>query len=220
MKIKSYKFDDIKSNVEKGIIESYISKFDFKDSDGDIIIKGAFKKTIQENIKRIKFLWQHERKEPIGRPLELKEDNEGVFTVSKVSRTDKGEKALILARDGVLNEFSVGFKAIQEAFSTQMKANVIKEVKLWEYSIVTWGANELAQLTDMKDMFKHYEYSKGNVLDILAEQIFEKLKALKGDFEPSKDTHNITYSKSLQNKEQDDEILSQLLTEIKKMKKE
>lgn len=49
-----YKIEDV--DTKQGIVKIAVSAFDNKDSDGDIIIKGAWKKTISENLKRIKHL--------------------------------------------------------------------------------------------------------------------------------------------------------------------
>ena len=59
------------------IVTGYFSSFGFKDSDGDIIIPGAFKKTIKERgpsgSNRIFHLWQHRTDMVLGKPRVLKE---------------------------------------------------------------------------------------------------------------------------------------------------
>ena len=47
---------DEKNNIVKG----YGSYFDNKDSDQDIIRRGAYQKTIQENGNRVKYLYQQD----------------------------------------------------------------------------------------------------------------------------------------------------------------
>ena len=42
-----------------GIVKGYGSYFGNKDSDNDVIMKGAYKKTIAENGSRVKYLYQH-----------------------------------------------------------------------------------------------------------------------------------------------------------------
>lgn len=185
---KAIKIADIKANIDKGIIEGYASHFGNKDSHGDIIQKGAFAKTINENSSRVKVLWQHDMREPIGKPLSMVEDEKGLFTTSKISETEIGKKALILARDGVLNEMSIGFNVIKEEYDKSKNVNIIKEVKLWEYSLVTFASNPMAMVTDIKHLINDYQYSKGNVLDIIAEKLYEQIKALANNDEPSKDT--------------------------------
>ena len=60
---------------KNGIVKGYGSYFDNKDSDQDIIRKGAYQKTIQENGSRVKYLYQHDMMQPIGKMDELYEDD-------------------------------------------------------------------------------------------------------------------------------------------------
>ena len=66
-------FKDI--DEAKGLVSGYLSVFDNVDSDGDVIVKGAFKKTLTENRQRIAYLWQHQINNPIGKFMELNEDS-------------------------------------------------------------------------------------------------------------------------------------------------
>jgi len=179
---------EIKADEQENIISGYAAHFNNKDSYSDIIVQGAFKKTLNENKKRIKVLWQHDMREPIGRPEEIYEDEKGLFTVSKISQTEVGKKAMILARDGVLNEMSIGYYPIVEEMDRANNINYIKEIKLLEYSLVTLASNPLAQLTDVKHLLGDYEYSKGNIMDIVALELLKSIKALCGVNEPTKVT--------------------------------
>lgn len=206
MKFKDIRVSDIKADLKENVISGYASHFNNKDSHGDIITCGAFKKTIGENKNRIKVLWQHNMNEPIGKPSEIYEDEKGLFTVSKISETDTGKKALILARDGVLNEMSIGFYPIQEKWDDSKKANMITEIKLLEYSLVTLASNPLAQLTDVKHLLGEYQYSNGNVMDVVAMELLKSIKALVGKNEPSMNTHEVKESHEIE----------QIMNEIKK----
>jgi len=190
LKIKSIRVTDIKADIEKNVISGYASHFDNKDSHGDVITKGAFKKTINENMNRIKVLWQHNMYEPIGKPMDMYEDTKGLFTVSKISQTDIGKKAMILAKDGVINEMSIGYYPIKEKYSEEDQVNYLKEVKLLEYSLVTLASNEMANITDVKNLMQEYSYSKGNLMDIFLETLIEKVKALTIENEPTGVTHD------------------------------
>lgn len=140
-------------DVEKGIVTLYASAFDNVDSDGDVIYKGAWTKSIQErgpkSLKpRIKHLWMHDMMNPIGIPMSMEEDSFGLKVQSKVSDVRNGDY-LKLYRDGVITEHSVGFEVIK----TGESRNDITEAKLWEYSSVTWGANENTPVVGMKAAF-------------------------------------------------------------------
>lgn len=140
-------------DVEKGIVTLYASAFGNVDSDGDVIQKGAWTKSIQErgpqsSKPRIKHLWMHDMMNPIGIPMSMEEDGFGLIVQSKVSDVRNGDY-LKLYRDGVITEHSVGFEVIK----TGESRNDITEAKLWEYSSVTWGANENTPVVGMKAQF-------------------------------------------------------------------
>ena len=142
----------------KGIVTLYASAFGNVDSDGDIIEKGAFSKTIQERgpqspRPRIKHLFQHDRYNPIGTPLTMVQDENGLLIDSKVSDIRDGDY-IKLYRDGVITEHSIGFEIIKSDLSENKEYQLIKEVKLWEYSSVTWGANENTPVVGMKSEMK------------------------------------------------------------------
>ena len=142
---------------KKGIVTGYFSKFDTKDSDGDVIRKGAFTKSIQENgpeslRPRIKHVLNHDLTHPIGLIQVLKEDDFGLYYESKVGTHFNGEDFIKMVESGLVTEHSIGFKTIKEMFNKSDDFNEITEVKLWEGSSLTaWGANELTPLTGMKN---------------------------------------------------------------------
>ena len=207
---------EIKSLDEKNIVSGYGSIFGNIDSHKDIVQKGAFTKTISERKEKIKFLWQHEKKEPIGRMVEMYEDEKGLFFQAKVSETDVGKKALILMKDKVIDELSIGYNVVKESYDEKQRVNLLKEVKLFEISAVTFASNSLANVTDVKDMehlINEYSYTKGNILDIIVDKIFNKLKALQDGVEPTQVTHEV--EKSLQDKE-----IQLIMEQIKKAKGE
>ena len=146
LRFKGNYFDDM--DDEKGIIKGYASMFNNKDSDGDIITKGAYTKTLQENSERIAFLYQHNMNQPIGKPMSMKEDEKGLFIEAKISDSSLGKDVKTMVSEGILKEFSVGFIPIKE--DLQKDVNYIKEIELFEFSLVTLAANPLAKVTEYK----------------------------------------------------------------------
>jgi phage head maturation protease len=57
----------VDADEKKGIVKGYASYFNNKDSDSDIIRPGAYAKTIKENGHRVKYLYQHNMAQPLGR---------------------------------------------------------------------------------------------------------------------------------------------------------
>lgn len=137
----------------KGIVSFYFSAFGNKDSDGDIMEKGAFKKSFKENLSRIKHFKNHDPHSAVGRIIELGEDEKGAFAISQMSKSTLGKDTLIEYQEGMITEHSHGFQTIREGFSKEKDANIISEVKLWEVSSLTaWGANSNTPTTGIKNV--------------------------------------------------------------------
>jgi len=147
---KSIKAEIKDVDKSKGIVTGYFSVFGNVDSDGDMIMKGSFDRTIKNNGQRIKHLWQHDVRYPLSKPSTLKEDSYGLYFESTISKTSYGKDVLQLYADGVVDEHSIGFRTVQQQAKSDY--NEITEIKLWEGSTVTFGANEMAKYTGMKGM--------------------------------------------------------------------
>lgn len=140
----------------KGIVTGYFSAFNNIDSDGDVIVSGAYKKSIAENgpmgRNRIMHLLQHNPLMPLAKPIELMEDAKGLRFTSKITETSYGKDVIKLYSEGVFNEHSVGFEIIKA--DNKAGYREIKEIKLWEGSTVTWGANPNTPIESMKSWDK------------------------------------------------------------------
>jgi uncharacterized protein len=183
MEIKNTRFE-LKASGDN-YFEGYASVFGNIDSHDDIIETGSFKKTIKENKNRIKVLWQHNMMEPIGLPEVMEEDSQGLYVKAKISQTDTGKKALILIKDGVINEMSIGFDIIKKDYSkiNNKDVRVIKEVRLWEFSPVTFASNSMAKIVKFNKMLENV----GNDRELIQDAI-EKLQELLAEIEPKKFT--------------------------------
>lgn len=155
--IYNYKNLDLQiKDVDKksGIVTGYFSAFDIVDSDGDIIRKGAFTKTINEMFPkgRIKHLMNHDPSKPLGKLLELKEDNYGLYYESKVGTHALGQDFIKMVESDLIKEHSIGFNDLTPESKRRGDGyNNITEVKLFEGSSLTaWGANEFTPLLGMK----------------------------------------------------------------------
>lgn len=147
-KTLSFKADEF--DEEEGIFSGYAAVFGNVDSGGDVIEPGAFTKTIAEGWERVKILALHnDGWLPIGRPLELREDSNGLFIKAKISDTSMGRDIKVLLKDGVLNELSIGYDPVVFDYD-ETGIRHLREVKLWETSLVTWAMNPQAVVTDYK----------------------------------------------------------------------
>jgi HK97 family phage prohead protease len=132
-------------------IKVYLSAFGNIDAHSDVIVNGAFTKTIKERFARIKFLWQHDTWAPIGKWEELTEDAFGLAGVATLSNATKGQDAFEYYKEGIITEHSIGFDTIKSADGMQdgREVRFLNEIKLWEGSAVTWGANEKTPVIEM-----------------------------------------------------------------------
>jgi len=150
-RFKSLPFEVKAVDSKDRTLEGYAAAFLNVDSWGDRLMPGCFAKTIQENAGRIKVCRQHDSWDVIGKPIELREDEIGLFTRSHISKTQSGDEVLELAKDGVLTEMSIGYRLIPDKFAENDWGGYdIYELKLMEYSPVTWAANPLARITGVK----------------------------------------------------------------------
>jgi HK97 family phage prohead protease len=149
-------------DVKKGIVTGYFSSFDNMDSDGDVIRKGAFTKTINENFQRVRHLLDHDATKSVGKILSLKEDNKGLYYESKAGRHTLGRDFLLMVEDGLISEHSIGFVTIKQ--KKMGHYNEISEVKLYEgSSLQGWGANEMTPITGMKS-YENISFMMDNIM--------------------------------------------------------
>jgi len=140
-------------------LEGFCAAFGNIDQVGDVIHPGAFRKTLTERGGRIKFLWQHDPTEPIGRLVEAREDTGGLYVKAVISDTARGRDAIALLRDGAIGEMSIGYDAVKggtDYSKTPEGKSVrnLREIKLYEFSLVTFPANEQAIVTALKQQDK------------------------------------------------------------------
>lgn len=138
-------------DVKNRIVTGYLANFGTKDSDDDIIEKGAFAKSIKERKDSIYFLNQHDWSKPHGKFNELKEDNTGLYFESMpLPNTSYSNDLLELYALGIVNEHSIGYQ-VTKALQGENWKRTIKEAKLFEGSNVTMGANSKTPFLGFKN---------------------------------------------------------------------
>ena len=138
----------------RAVIEGYAALFGVPDLSGDVVRPGAFskqdasaaKKLIPVPPHRVKMLHQHAAEAPVGRWTEIREDARGLFVRGEIF-TDTGAGADLhrLLAGGALDGLSIGFKPVR-AVRTKT-GRELKEVDLWEVSIVTFPMAPGARIT-------------------------------------------------------------------------
>ena len=156
-------------------ITVYYSAFGNVDSDGDVIMPGAFTKSIKENgpqgKNRIWHLFNHSTDKPVSKPRELMEDAFGLKAVVKMPNTTLGRDTYELYKDGHITEHSIGFQTVKSA-ERSMGVSEITEIKLFEGSSVLWGANSNTPTVMVKSEIK----------STLIDEIAKTIKSLRNGF--------------------------------------
>jgi len=145
-------------NEDSRTISGYAAIFGNKDSASDILIKGCFSKSIADRgpesrtNRKIAFLWMHEMSEPLGKITVLREDEKGLYFEALLDKIPEADRALEQMESGTLNQFSIGYQYIWDKceWDSEMDAFIVKEVNLYECSVVTMACNEDTYYSGLK----------------------------------------------------------------------
>jgi HK97 family phage prohead protease len=139
---------------EEGIFEGYGSIFGNLDADGDVIEPGAFTKSLQmhqSSQTQPALLWMHNPYQPVGRYLDIREDARGLYVKGQlILESTQGRDAYALLKGGAINGLSIGYIPKNWELDKVQKTRRLKEVALWEVSLVTFPANTLARVMAVK----------------------------------------------------------------------
>jgi len=146
---------DIKKLGEDGEFTGYGSIFGNKDVGGDIVVAGAFAKSLAEHRQKgttVKMFWQHDSHQPIGKWLDLAEDGKGLFVQGKLNMAvQRAREAHALLKDGDIDGLSIGYGVIDSEPDEKRGALLLKQVKLYEVSVVSMAMNERARVDTVKE---------------------------------------------------------------------
>ena len=135
---------------DQGVFTGYAGIFAIEDLQNDIIERGAFKRTLDHSGGSVPILWQHKSEEPIGVGLEAKEDTNGLYVRGQLNLdTQRGKEAYSLLKQGAIKGLSIGYDAVKKEYKDGKR--LLKEIKLYEYSVVTFPAQPLANVLDVKE---------------------------------------------------------------------
>jgi HK97 family phage prohead protease len=138
--------------VEVGVFEGLASTFGNRDMVGDVVEPGAFAATIARP-GRIKMLWQHDARAPIGVWDDIRETAAGLEVKGRlVLQVQRAREALALLKAGAVDALSIGFSVMRGGaeFDRERGLRRIKAVELWEISVVTFPANPNARVDRIK----------------------------------------------------------------------
>lgn len=140
---------DIKSLNEDGTFEGYLAVFGNEDLGGDVIVKGAFSKTLAEN-NEFPLLWMHDMLEPVG-TFTAEQNDVGLYIRGKLTLDDAVPCALkvyALMKSRAIKGLSVGMNVIKHMWQGSVRR--VTEVMLLEGSLTPIPMNQLAQIVSVK----------------------------------------------------------------------
>jgi HK97 family phage prohead protease len=135
-----------------GLFEGLASAFGNRDMADDVVEPGAFKRSIAEP-RRVKMLWQHDARAPIGVWEEIVETAQGLEVKGRlVLEVQAAREALALLRAGAVDALSIGFSVPRNGalFDREKGLRRISSIDLWEISVVTFPVNPRARINRVK----------------------------------------------------------------------
>ena len=144
---------------DENTLDGYASVFGNVDGHGDVVVRGAFKRTIRERVAagRVKLLDGHatDSRSVLGTVVAAEEDDRGLRIRARLSTAPSVQETKQKMIEGHLSGLSIGH--VVPAGGAEWKAALdgrtvrhLKEVKLFEVSVTAVPANELAGVLTVK----------------------------------------------------------------------
>jgi Escherichia/Staphylococcus phage prohead protease len=144
---------ELKALDDTGIFEGYASVFGNEDLGADIVAKGAFAASLRmRGVAGVKMLYEHDPCQPIGRWVDLTEDNHGLLAKGKLLLgVGKAREVYELLKEGVLDGLSIGYRVVKATSARGSESiRTLEEVDLREISTVLFPMNEKAVIGAVK----------------------------------------------------------------------
>ena len=152
-----YKNFDMKEAEDSGSISGYFSTYDrIPDSYGDVIARGAFTDTIkarEESGHPFPLCWNHDLDQIIGKVDSIEDTEKGPLMTASFFDTPLAQEKREIVKSGVVYQFSFAYDvkdAAQVTLEDGTKANELRQIDLFEVSIVPIPANPRAEVTSIK----------------------------------------------------------------------
>jgi HK97 family phage prohead protease len=149
---KQFRDLQVKTIAPDGSFDGILAAYNNVDLGGDSILPGAFTKTIQEHGNEVPMLWQHDTQEPIG-TLTLTDSPDALLVKGQLLMDlPMAQKAYLLLKAQIIKGLSIGYDTIKK--DTEAGVRKLKEIRLWEGSVVTFPMNQLAMVTAIKALLE------------------------------------------------------------------
>lgn len=137
-----------------GTFEGYGSVFNIKDSYADVVMPGAFTRTLSEAQAKSRMpamLWQHDYTQPIGKWLSMAQDEVGLKVKGQIATSTRaGRDAYELMKMGALDGLSIGYRTRRGQWDEVEKHRKLIDVDLLEVSPVVFPANDASRVSAVK----------------------------------------------------------------------
>lgn len=157
---KLYKSFELKAAEDgSGIVEGYASTWTTTpDSYGDIVIKGAFKETLEKRAKTghpFPLCFNHDLDQIIGAVKSIEEDDFGLKITASFLNSPLAQEKRELVKEGIVWQFSFAYNILESEppTSEEKKAGILQKLTkldLFEVSLVPIPANQTAIVTEIK----------------------------------------------------------------------
>lgn len=128
-----------------GRFAGYASLFNTRDGSGDMVMPGAFALSLARRRGRIRLLFQHDPKEPVGTWEAIGEDATGLFVAGRlVPGVPRADALRRLIDNRAIDGLSIGFRTVRATRAAGLRK--LWQIELFEVSIVTFPMLEDARI--------------------------------------------------------------------------
>lgn len=132
--------------------EGHGSVFGNVDLGGDIVLPGAFKRSLkqyQDKGDLPLMFWMHDPTRVAGKWTEMNEDENGLRVKGVLADTPLGNEIRTLLQMDAVKGLSIGYRTLDDDYDKDGN-RLLKELELWEVSVVSLPMNPLAQVAHAK----------------------------------------------------------------------
>lgn len=166
--------------AEGGEFTGYAVFYGNKDRNGEVVDYGALTKCLREQ-NEFPLIWQHDRLQPVG-VARLEETPRGAKVFAAINRaTAEGEKAYQLTipppgfSRGALRDLSIGYFVKDDGYVGGVRH--LKELEIFEVSLVTIAANPKTFITSVKDTIGGSEHAVTEGEDSELSELLAEIRA-------------------------------------------
>ena len=194
MEHKEFLIEELKAEDDTRSIEGFGAVFNNVDNGGDIVMPGAFTRTLKKT--KPVMLWQHDTRMPIGTWDEMEETEKGLFMKGTILDTSLGLDVYKLVKAKAVKGLSIGYTTKKYEIDQAKGTRKLLDLDLYEVSPVTFPMNDRATITrvksahgnerDFEDFLREAGYSRDAAKIITA----RGFKALSGQREAEAEEHH------------------------------